>query len=316
MSNSVDIPIPEECKPLIEMCKQTVSRERYDISVYCKEFRSEREIDLCETKSEKKYFLKSNQGKQSPIRDRFILKDLLAFLISSRLGFDVVPTTLVVGSHDPAPAWDLNKPEIKKKIDSLLGIEIYNATAIQLAIQPLDRFQPHPLNSDPHLRDIKLKESLVKWMRESSSNTNLTNALLFNMVTGRLDGEPRNSVIRAGNDKEKARLYEVDNEMIGYRTTDSWLMWLLQDVELPRSPLEACSEIKFEILDSVFQDMKGFGTITDWNTETYMDDKDYYEENIKSNFKDLQSALKIVLENQKGAVPTMELLKAFNKIRV
>src|SRR5579872_2364202 len=83
-------------RDVINFCKTPIcTRTPFDLSNKYRSFRSERNISILENKCGS-YFLKENQGKRYRIRDGFVLKDQLAYLISHRFGWDVVPETIVL----------------------------------------------------------------------------------------------------------------------------------------------------------------------------------------------------------------------------
>jgi hypothetical protein len=253
---------------LIQKSKQCANYIQHDITKDGAFINFKRDVQVGIDSQEKKLiFIKIPSGRYAKIQDPALRNDQLSFQISHALGLNVVPTTKVVSVHDLLP------PE---------EVAYYNSNCvIQNAVSTHnDQFHLKPDMNSKEFKNLNLPQ--------------VHKAIIFNMLLGRHDGRAVNTVI-----DEQMRVMEIDNEYIGLRTTDSWLLDNFKDTTL--SPDFVKSFLKFEkkILLDVLADMASQG----------LDISEDAQKNIIYNFEKIQN---FFMANQNKEIRVSDLI-AINK---
>lgn len=141
--------------------------------------------------------------------------DEMTFIINSLLGFNVIPITMVVGHHlDIIHRLPAN---VKRMICDDSFRDNYKTIIVQQVVSLSD--------NQCHLTDDFNPSSL--------DNESVQQAILLNIIVGRGDSGPQNSVIDNNN-----RIVDVDNECIGYSRTGYWLIPHCKDMVISNHLLE------------------------------------------------------------------------------
>lgn len=213
-------------------------------------------------------FIKIPWGRYSAIQKNALKREQLSFQISHALGLDVVPTTKVIPIE-----------HIGKNPFSLLSS---NSNCIVQNAVSTSQTQFH-LKSDINSQEL--------------NNLNLFHihkAIIFNMLLGRHDGRAVNSVIDS-----QMRVMEIDNEFVGLRTTDSWLLETFKETALSTDFVKSFIKFEKKIIFSVLENMTSQGLAIDNDTKS----------NIIYNFDKIQS---FFIENQNKKIRVSDLI-AINK---
>lgn len=252
------IDFPTEFSGLIQTVNSIRSFKSIDLSptIKCSRF-------ILEGSSEKgQIFIKQLHGKRVFNFHSYCKQEQLAYIISHRLKFGVVPPTIALeGYKNSVPL--ISKIARERFLNS--NDKSYKGIVIQEGI-PLAPIQYH-------MRPQPLKDFPV-------DAVHLTNAVLFNIVTGRTDALPRNSVIDRSH-----RIMEIDCERIGKGPkTSSWLFQHFADFKLDKEVIQDFLRKDVSIIDEIFNDLKSL-----------LFDRfslhDNLKHNIKSNFTKLQTFL-------------------------
>jgi hypothetical protein len=157
--------------------------------------------------------------------------DQLAFLISHYLKLNVVPVTIALEGYE-----SIVKKYVPEKIyKRCMMMEDYGfkGTIAQKVIKTKD--------SEPNcdLTNVDLE--------------NIHRCLMFNIITGRKDARIDNSIVDLDNN-----LFEIDNEDIGFNTTDSWLLHKFKDDIINEKLVDHMLTFNVSIIDDVFDKMSQF----------------------------------------------------------
>lgn len=182
-------------------------------------------------------FIKWPCGKYQAIQEKALKNEQLAFLISHALEFNVVPPTIVT----------------KLKMDPKCRMASKMDCVVQSAVHLADK-QTHLLEGVKH-NEMDLSQ--------------IHQLILFNMIVGRHDGRPCNTVL----DKQN-RFIEVDNESLGFESTDSWLLEEFERTVLSKELVKNFLTLEEITIKNVFLRMKADSLTFDESVQ----------KNILSNF--------------------------------
>lgn len=183
-----------------------------------------------------KVFIKSPNGKYIFIRQTQAKNEQLAFLISHRLNLGVVPPTIALEGF---------------------------TDAIEAAL-PMSILQYMKVGCDPKTYEISyagvvvqegilLEEDQTLFNRDSLDVTQIQKAILFNLITGRTDSGPSNTVVaRLG------KIMELDNEKLGLSMTDSWLLREFSEMCFDPAVIDDFLSMPIHTIRNVFEEMHAF----------------------------------------------------------
>lgn len=172
--------------------------------------------------------------------------DAIAYLIDCAFNFGIVPPSFLVQKDTPIDTSFIRKNEFFFKFPFIMQ------TAIEI-----EASQQIHLNKE-FAKDAINKEQIQK-------------AILFNIIAGKHDGRPDNTVIDTKN-----HVYEIDNEQIGFCKTDSWMKTVYADLVFDQDIIENVINTPESILVEVF----------DLFEEEYkLTLEDGFKDNILNNFK-------------------------------
>ncbi len=251
-------------------------------------------------------------------RNKFFAKqEQLAFLISHRLNFNIVPTTLAIEGYEDA--FNKNISEKNRGLfNSFKGD--YQGTVIQESV----KLHPHHSFSDKKIMVcgsdymgsdldkseidkllIRDKEKALTFCKVNLDMNQIFKAIFFNIITGRRDATQRNSEIDSSN-----RIIELDNEYIGFKNTHSWLLDFFSGCVVSKEVINELVSKDISVIENVFKDMAHFPSFKFWNSETeQFDIVDNTENNIKNNFQKLKNYL---LENRNSEISVLKLKELFS----
>jgi hypothetical protein len=274
--------VPLECQDLMQQVNRIQSFQQFNMSSIYPEYFSKREIYIGPSTG-KNIFVKNYQGKRAFVNEPLAKQDQLAFMVSHRLNFGVVPPTIALKGYE-------NAFRISKLAQLHMGI----GCVLQEGV-PLHSHQIHMSNAD--------KRALSEYAFDID---HLCRAVFFNIVVGRTDAGARNAVI----DQFK-RVMEIDNEQIGHTFTDSWLLDTFSDCVVSPSVIEDFLKKEASIIEDIFRDLEGHLSLNFWNGETCkLDSPNMSKVNILNNFKRLQSYLR---ENQEAQIKVGDLALHFTR---
>jgi hypothetical protein len=150
-----------------------------------------------------KIFIKSPGGKHLFIRQLRAKNEQLAFLISHRLQLGVVPPTIALEGYQDKIETVLPKPLLqyaKVGCDPKTYENSYAGVVVQ--------------------EGVLLEENQDNFNRDSLDLDQAQKAVIFNLITGRIDAGRKNTVVA-----QFGKLTELDNEKLGQPLgSDSWLL--------------------------------------------------------------------------------------------
>jgi len=297
--------IPQECKSLIEKLNglTTFSQFNNPYPVQGIEFR---EIVLGKTEGGEEQILikKPPLSKNFFIRSRLAKQEQLAFLISERLGLNVVPPAVAIEGF--SPEIDKISETVRKHLVTGSCDNRYQGIIIQKKIDPhgiLER-----LDKEGVL--FRVISWSLSWFQSFCSSLSLnqmqiSKAIIFNIVAGRTDGRADNTVIDSN-----GKIIEIDNEYIGSKKSQSWLFTAFSDHVLSKEVVKAFLESDSSIIEDIFEDFdRRYPKLPFWNpVDRKFNSEDQSKTNILNNFQRLQTFFK---ENQNTIVRVRDLEQFF-----
>lgn len=155
---------------------------------------------------------------------KFTMKnDAIAYLIDQVFNFGVVPPTLLVKRHTSIDTTFIQ--------DNLSNFRF--PLILQMPVEHEERQQIHQ------------KKNFDKGALDSRQ---IQKAILFNIITGKHDGRPDNTIV----DKDN-RVFEIDNEQIGRCKTDSWMLREYSDLIFDQDIIEHVTDTPESLLAEVFE---------------------------------------------------------------
>ena len=213
-------------------------------------------------KGENKIFIKYPCGKHMFIRQERAKNEQLAFLISHRLGLDVVPATICLKGY---------KIEIEKILPK--------STLSQLKCG----FSPETYKSS--YDGVVVQEALsLKDNQENLDRTSeqIQKAIIFNLITGRADAERNNTVIT-----QSGKLMEIDNEKLGFlKESSSWLLTEFEKTNFSEEVITSLLSKPTETITQIFEEMESFNFPKE------------LQENIITNFKEVTTFFSLNRDRQ------------------
>ncbi len=213
-------------------------------------------------------FFKTPGGKHAFIRSQRAVAEEIAFLISHRLELNVVPPTMCLsytyaietspGNYD----WENSKVENHPLCQFLSHRHFHRhhnsgmGTVVQQAID-LDPCQPSSENFSVEKAGLNIFQ--------------VQKAILFNLITARIDSAAKNTLINS-----RQELIEHDNERIGWKKSDSWLLTAFADTLITKEIKQMILNKTIDSITSVFEDMNHFTSAQ------------LYQEQIIKNFEKIK----------------------------
>lgn len=153
----------------------------------------------------------------------------LAYKIDQLFKFNVVPNTICFEKKEEIEEFS----RLSRYTSSLRDQKVIVA---QQAIQT-PRDQPYIQTSDEQLNSLE--------------KTHLQKAVFLNLILGREDGRKENSVCDL-----EGKLFEIDNERIGSRKSDSWIFSKFQQLTFDQSIIDLVKDIEEPALEAVFNEFE------------------------------------------------------------
>ncbi len=236
-------------KPLLQKTQRLVSFK--DFNPGCRHHEDElphctREIIMGSTPNqENAIFIKFPMGKHIFVRQKRAKNEQLAFLISHRLALNVVPITMALEGYE-------------QLITSLVPQSI--SERLKQGMSPLN-----PLENNYagvviqeglllHKNQLHVKKNpLMSFETFGLDMDQVHRAVLFNLIVGRMDADRHNTII----DSSK-KIMEHDNEKLGAKHSDSWLLNTFAETIISRKVLDDFLNHDVSLIKEVFQEMKQF----------------------------------------------------------
>ena len=213
---------------------------------------------------ENKVFIKFPLGKHILIRQTRAKNEQLAFLISHRLNLGVVPVTIA--------------PEgFAHSIDAVLPPSILQYVKVGCD------FKTHQdsYKGVVFQEGILLEEDQTLSNRDSLDLAQIQKAVLFNLITGRTDAQPNNTVVA-----QFGKIMELDNEKLGLSITDSWLLREFSELSFDPAVINDFLSKPTHTITKIFEEMNAF------NFDQSM------KATISENFDTIREFFLLNIENQ------------------
>lgn len=184
-----------------------------------------------------KMFIKSPNGKYVFIRQLRAKNEQLAFLISHRLKLGVVPPTIAIEGY-------------KDKIETILPKSMLKYAKVGCDPQTHENSYAGVIVQE----GVLLEENQDNFSRDSLDLNQVQKAVIFNLITGRIDAGRNNTVIaRSG------KLMELDNEKLGQRlSSDSWLLSEFAEMTFSPETINDFLSKPIHTVRQVFEEMNVF----------------------------------------------------------
>ena len=169
-------------------------------------------------------FVKIPSGRYKEVQMQSAKNEDLSFRIAHALNLDVVPPTRTLGRAEI----ELCAPYVAK-----FPLHV-DCCVIQAPVN---------LAAEQYHLEIPLESSKLKALDVNQVHK----AILLNIILGRHDGRACNTVIDAQN-----RVMEVDNERIGLRTTDTWLIDSFEHTTLSPELVDSILKLDETLIHAVF----------------------------------------------------------------
>lgn len=270
--------VPDELKGLLQKIQKL---NKFEVTAARRG--SGREIYIGSHAGLHKLFIK--EPVEQIYRQPYAKQDQLAFMISHRLKLGVVPPTMACEGYKSI--LDRTSQVFKSRFPDLKGV------VIQEGIEGIEGIE-----SVEGVEHVIPSQFLA-----NQKDNNICQAIIFNIIVGRMDGGPNNSII----DKD-GKIHEFDNETIGAEKTDSWLSNEFPDVILNQQLIDHLLAVEDSLIENIFKNLECFPPTFFWNRETLAYDiVDKTKENIISNF----NRLKRFLIDRQGKEIQIKDLKEF-----
>lgn len=220
-------------------------------------------------------YIKAPTGKNIFNRQKHAKNEQLAYLISHRLNLNVVPITVAIENflefEDVLPKWMLKFAKVGCRPQT------YETSFAGVVIQ----------------EGVVLTENQDKFNQAALDHHQVQRAVLFNVITGRMDSGPNNTVIAEGN-----KMMELDNEQLGAQAagySTSWLITEYQDMVFTDGVIAEFLSKPAGTVEGIFTEMQHFNFPVS------------VQKNITNNF---QQVREVFLRHQNQALTVKDLCQA------
>lgn len=297
---------PDECKSLIERLNGLTTFSQFN-NPYPDQVIENREIVLGKSKNRNDQILikKPPCSKNYYIRSYLAKQEQLAYLISERLGLNVVPAVVAIEGFDKEI--DKISETVRKHLTTGSGQDRYQGVVVQKKVNAhfiLERLDHVHSGIIPRIISLILSLFRGLFFSISLNQKQLAKAVLFNIISGRTDARRDNSMIDS-----TGKVMEIDNEYIGSNKSNSWLFDAFSDHILSKDVIDGFLETDSSIIEDVFKDFgRRYSKERFWcPVDDQYNSIDQSRTNILNNFKRLQAFLKV----NKDSVIRIRDLKQF-----
>jgi hypothetical protein len=175
-------------------------------------------------------------GYKGKIQTDAIKNEELAYLISHHFKFDVVPLTKIFTMKE------LISKGVSSRLDPINAALSKTEFILQEAVVLAEK-QVHLQGVDASPDDLKQFEL-----------AHVHKAILFNMVIGKRDGRPCNTVL-----DNQGRGMEVDNEYLGLQAADTWLLDAFNHTTLSHELVQQFMNYEASLLEDIFKSLESQG---------------------------------------------------------